>query len=224
MKSLIKRISIANKEWIEIESINEARINFGIVCINEKFLYIFGGVDPKSKLMNSIERYNIDMNVWNIMRFKLPDPISNCIGACLSTNIICIFGGIRRISGNESQSTNNEKQYEASNQLLILNTDKQSVEVREFCTFKKKIQSVQINETGHAFCIYINKNNELPLVNEIDLNRIYHQYSLYARSFAKTKISKIGKVDFDFVEEENSKHVEIAEMFHSAVELKELSH
>ena len=52
--------------------------------------------------------------------------------------------------------------------------------VRNFCQFKKKLQSAQINGKGHIYCLYMNNNKELPRLFVADLNEIYSEYSAYS--------------------------------------------
>jgi len=61
--------------------------------MNNKYIYTFGGYDGSHRL-NIIEKYDVMKDKWQVMKMKLPNPLSNC--ACFHTednNIILLGGG-----------------------------------------------------------------------------------------------------------------------------------
>ena len=77
--SQLHKINLINYQWELIIPSNDYRPNHISGCISccfEDSFYIFGGVDNDSKSYNTIHRFNINLNVWELINVKgeLPPP------------------------------------------------------------------------------------------------------------------------------------------------------
>lgn len=70
-----------------------ARCNFGSFCDKfSKIIYVFGGRSNES-FLDSIEKYSIFFNQWEIINFILPQPISHFSFTQTNSNSVVIIGG-----------------------------------------------------------------------------------------------------------------------------------
>ncbi len=56
---------------------NTKRINPGACALGDTYIYVFGGRSEKNGLFDSIERYNIELNLWNMLQIRLPTQLCN---------------------------------------------------------------------------------------------------------------------------------------------------
>jgi N-acetylneuraminic acid mutarotase len=71
-----------------------ARINAGSCCTDYKHLYVFGGRDACTDLCyDSVEKFNLDLNMWNILTIRLPVALTNMFAFPIKTESIIVFGG-----------------------------------------------------------------------------------------------------------------------------------
>lgn len=61
-----------SNEWTEIAHLNEDRVSPGACSFQDKFVYVFGGyqldlIEGKKNYLNSIEKYNIELNFWTLL-------------------------------------------------------------------------------------------------------------------------------------------------------------
>ena len=54
-----------------IASINVEKIGHALVSMNDKFVFSIGGYNDKNKYLNSIEKYDLETDVWTIVDNKL---------------------------------------------------------------------------------------------------------------------------------------------------------
>ena len=71
---------------------NISKCAFSATVVNKKYIYTFGGYDGSNRL-DAIERYSINDGSWELMKFKLKFPLSNCACFCPEKNKVVIFGG-----------------------------------------------------------------------------------------------------------------------------------
>ena len=86
----------------------------GVCSFNDRFLFKFGGLTEGLVLNNTIERYDIGMNIWELIdaKFDIHDPLridlktfsllSSCCCIQISKNEIFVFGGYK--ANNESSN------------------------------------------------------------------------------------------------------------------------
>lgn len=75
------------------------RINPGACFLGENHLYVFGGRSELDEYFDSIERYNIDLNLWNMLHISLPEKLTNMFAFSFNINDednILIFGGLKK--------------------------------------------------------------------------------------------------------------------------------
>lgn len=75
---------------------NYARLNAAACRVGKKYTYVFGGRN-ETQLLSSIERYNGDYNIWNLLNLVLPSAVSNLYAIPLPHNShnILIIGGLK---------------------------------------------------------------------------------------------------------------------------------
>lgn len=86
----------------------------GVCTFNDRFLFKFGGLTEGLIINNTVERYDVGMNIWEIIDAKLDthDPLridikafsllSTCCCVQINNNEIFVFGGYK--SNNESSN------------------------------------------------------------------------------------------------------------------------
>jgi len=194
--SKCERLYIQSRKWEAIESINVGRINTAAIKITENYVYCFGGQSAEG-FLNSIERYNVDLNVWSLLEVSLPDLITNATALQISSNHIMLLGGLKCVTRVtvEGEKETEETLPEIDKNAYFFDMVKQEIVVRVFCQFRKKLQSAQINGKGYIYCLYMNNNRELPHLFIADLNNVYPEYSPYSAmlklGYLKKPVKKI---------------------------------
>lgn len=90
--SLCEKFDVEKNVWKAFSPMNIAKCAFSACVVNRKFIYTFGGYDGQKRL-DTIERYDLLEEHWELLKIKLRFPLSNC--ACFSPymNKVVIFGG-----------------------------------------------------------------------------------------------------------------------------------
>lgn len=90
--SLCEKFDVEKNVWKSFSPMNIAKCAFSACVVNRKFIYTFGGYDGQKRL-DTIERYDLLEEHWELLKIKLRFPLSNC--ACFSPymNKVVIFGG-----------------------------------------------------------------------------------------------------------------------------------
>ena len=60
-------------------------------------MYVFGGFEVKKgvfRLLDIIERYNTDLDIWIALELKCPVKIASCMACVVDEKFIAIFGGV----------------------------------------------------------------------------------------------------------------------------------
>lgn len=92
MLSSCEVYSIDKDKWEEIAALNQQRCAFGVTCYNAQSIYVFGGYDGNQRL-DSIEKYEIQTNKWEVQKLRLSHPLSNTSATQISEDEILILGG-----------------------------------------------------------------------------------------------------------------------------------
>lgn len=74
----VEVFSTESQDWKQLAPMNMSRVNPG-VCTLANYVYVFGGRThvENDDFLCSIERLNIDLNLWNYVKIKLPTPLCN---------------------------------------------------------------------------------------------------------------------------------------------------
>lgn len=83
--------------WETVADMNIARINPGACSVGASYVYIFGGRSQGEEFYDTIERYNVELNLWSVLRVTLP--VSLCNLFCftfLKEDRIVILGGLKK--------------------------------------------------------------------------------------------------------------------------------
>ena len=73
------------------------RINAAACECGPRHVYVFGGVDGEEIFLDSIERYNVELDIWYTLKVSLRTPLSNLFSFCLNSTHIVLLGGMKRI-------------------------------------------------------------------------------------------------------------------------------
>jgi len=215
--SKCERMHIQTRRWEEIVPLNNPRMNTGTIKVGEKYLYAFGGQQNSAVFLDTVERYNLDLNIWTVLEILLPEKLSNLTCLQAANNTLMLFGGLKF-----TKKSSNEKDEilipEIDKNAYFYNTVRQDIVSRQFCSFKKKLQSAQINGKGHIYCLYMNNNRELPRLFIADLNEVYEEYSPYSwmlkLGYREKKLEKLEiSQNYDFAnDKKESSGVEMIEI------------
>ena len=91
----VEKFSYKARKWVLAESINHARINASATKCGSKYIYLFGGLDKK-EFLDSIERFNMSLDVWTTLKVKLPQKMANMFTHSINNEYIIIMGGMRK--------------------------------------------------------------------------------------------------------------------------------
>lgn len=72
----VEKFSFKARKWALVEPFNHARINASACKCGNKYIYLFGGLD-KRDFLDSIERFNLTLDIWTVLKVKLPHKMSN---------------------------------------------------------------------------------------------------------------------------------------------------
>lgn len=62
-----------------------------------KYIYLFGGLDTeKNEFTDTIERYNQKLQIWSILKVKMPVKMTNMFTFSFSEDHILMMGGISK--------------------------------------------------------------------------------------------------------------------------------
>lgn len=93
----VERYSMETKDWVHVADMNIARINPGACSTGQRYIYVFGGRSQGEEFYDTIERYNVDLNIWSVLRVTMPVGLCNlhCF-TFLKEDRIVILGGLKR--------------------------------------------------------------------------------------------------------------------------------
>ena len=91
--NLCEKYSLQYEKWIKCSPLNEERSHLSLCNMNNKYLYAIGGENKKNGFLDSIEKYTVVGDVWEVIKVKLPYKLEcvGCIG--VSHYDMIIFGG-----------------------------------------------------------------------------------------------------------------------------------
>lgn len=92
----VERYSIDKKEWEQVASLNNRRINCGACTIGSNHIFVFGGRNESDTFYDTVERLNIELNLWNLLKIKLPRKLCNVMAFTFDENNIIILGGLKK--------------------------------------------------------------------------------------------------------------------------------
>lgn len=102
----VERYSMETKDWVHVADMNIARINPGACSTGQRYIYVFGGRSQGEEFYDTIERYNVDLNLWSVLRVTMPVGLCNlhCF-TFLKEDRIVILGGLKRkVTKNKMQA------------------------------------------------------------------------------------------------------------------------
>jgi N-acetylneuraminic acid mutarotase len=73
----VERYSLDKKEWELVANLNNRRINCGACVIGKNHVFVFGGRNESDTFYDTVERLNIELNLWNLLKIKLPRKLCN---------------------------------------------------------------------------------------------------------------------------------------------------
>ena len=156
----VEKFSFKARKWVMSEPINNARINAAACKCGSKYLYLFGGLDQKD-FLDTIERFNLQLDIWTILKVRMPSKISNLFSYSLNNEFIVIMGGMKK-KDEEFIPKESKKIYELENRVFAFKTSNQKWKDLKPFPFKKKFGSVIYNGFGKFFSNIIEDNKELP--------------------------------------------------------------
>ncbi|CDW86358.1 kelch motif family protein [Stylonychia lemnae] len=175
--NLVEKFSFKARKWIKIEAINHARINASSTKCGNKFLYLFGGLD-KRDFLDSIERFNLTLDIWTVMKIKMPQRMANFFSFSLNKDYILIMGGMKK-KQEDFIPKESKKIYEIESRVFALKTSNSKWKDLKPFPFKKKFGNIVYNGFGKFFCFVIENNKELPQLFVYDVRNCFPQFDKY---------------------------------------------
>jgi len=80
-----------DKKWKFLSFMNIEREIFAYCQINNRYIYVFGGFNVNH--LDSIERYDILNDKWQLMNFKMKRPMQNSTAVTINSEKIALVGG-----------------------------------------------------------------------------------------------------------------------------------
>lgn len=83
-----------------VASLNSKRINAGVCTIGKNHIFVFGGRNEQSDVFyDTVERLNIELNLWNLLKIQLPRKLCNVMAFTFNEDNIIIMGGLKKFQG-----------------------------------------------------------------------------------------------------------------------------
>ena len=118
-----EKFSFQYEKWIKCSSLNIERSHLSLCNMNNKYIYALGGENKISGLLDTIEKYSIIGDFWEIVKVRLPYRLEcvGCIG--VNHNEMIIFGGY------SPQKMNRETiiKYNVDNQQIVFSSKQLNV-------------------------------------------------------------------------------------------------
>jgi N-acetylneuraminic acid mutarotase len=156
----VEKFSFKARKWVFAESINHARINAASCKCGSKYIYLFGGLDQKD-FLDTIERFNLQLDIWTVLKVRMPHKIANLFSFSLNSEYIIIMGGMKK-KDEEFVPKESKKIYELENRSYAFKTSNLKWKDLKAFPFKKKFGNITYNGFGKFFCNVIEDNKELP--------------------------------------------------------------
>jgi N-acetylneuraminic acid mutarotase len=75
--------------------LNSRRINCGACTIGKNHIFVFGGRSEGNVFYDTVERLNIELNLWNLLKILLPEKLCNVFAFTYNDENIIIMGGLK---------------------------------------------------------------------------------------------------------------------------------
>ncbi|CDW76204.1 kelch motif family protein [Stylonychia lemnae] len=237
----VERYSIDKKEWEQVASLNNRRINCGACMIGTNHIFVFGGRNESDVFYNSVERLNIELNLWNLLKIQLPKKLCNVIAFTFDKDNIIILGGLQKFQGGigggndqrESLKKNNsdkdaEKQmpeYEIEKSVYLYNQSKEVWYQLRSLPNNHKICNAVHNGNGKFYLFLLEQNKaDLPQAKIYDLklqcpklDRFW--YYEHTRKLMDQKKSQQNTVEI-FINDRRTKRDKVIDPIQKAIEDK----
>lgn len=66
--------------------------------MNDYEIFVFGGYNKEKGTLDSIEKYSIKENKWEILKIKIPLPLRRFMVVKVAKNLALILGGLTKYS------------------------------------------------------------------------------------------------------------------------------
>eukprot|EP00825_Cyclidium_porcatum_P042238 TRINITY_DN5743_c0_g1_i1.p1 TRINITY_DN5743_c0_g1~~TRINITY_DN5743_c0_g1_i1.p1 ORF type:complete len:294 (+),score=49.22 TRINITY_DN5743_c0_g1_i1:198-1079(+) len=93
---------ILGEKWCSIEDFNMPRSQAAACKVNDNEILLFGGYNKEHGTLDSIERYLIKENKWELLKIKLPLKLRRFMVVRVQKNVLLILGGLS-VQSKESQ-------------------------------------------------------------------------------------------------------------------------
>ncbi len=77
-------------------NLNNRRINCGACTIGNNHIFVFGGRNESDTFYDTVERLNIELNLWNLLKIQLPKKLCNIMAFTFNESNIVILGGLKK--------------------------------------------------------------------------------------------------------------------------------
>jgi Kelch motif len=186
----VERFSLDTKEWSEIAPMSIKRISPGACSIGETHIYVFGGRSEGDEFFDSIERYNVELDLWNMLTVKLPRKLCNLFAFSFTANSqdnILVMGGLKKSHENEHYAGLRKKvrsgnvESEPDRNVYMYNRQKEVWYQLKPIPNKLKVVNVVHSGTArfHLFMLDPSRKQDLPKVTIYDLREMCPRLDRY---------------------------------------------
>ena len=173
----VEKFSLKARKWVMVESINHARINAAACKCGDRYVYLFGGLDKK-EFIDKIERFNMELDIWTILKVKMPEKMANMMAFAINNEYIMIMGGMKK-KQEEFLPKDTKKLYELENRVFAFKASNFKWKDLKPFPFKKKFGNIVYNGFGKFFCFVIENNKQLPELFVYDVRNCFPQFDKY---------------------------------------------
>lgn len=85
-------LKFEDDRWIELASMCVKRHSMTCASLDD-YIYAFGGQRSKDRYLDSIERYNIKENKWEMLEAKLPKACASQTAIVIGEDSVVLIGG-----------------------------------------------------------------------------------------------------------------------------------
>eukprot|EP00347_Sterkiella_histriomuscorum_P006037 403354304 len=185
----VEKYSLDKKEWEQVASLNHRRINSGACTVGNNHIFVFGGRNETDVFYDSVERLNIELNLWNLLKVKLPRKLCNVMAFTFQKDYIVILGGLKKFQGgiggsNEEKDALMKKksgdknktpeiqqipEYEIERNVYLYNQSKDTWFQLKSLPQKHKICNAVHNENGKFYLFLLDQNTK----SDLPINLVY---------------------------------------------------
>jgi len=172
----VERYDLGKKEWEPIANLNNRRLNCGACLVGNNHIFVFGGRNEET-FYDTVERLNIELNLWNLLKIQLPSKICNTFAFTFNEENIILMGGLKRYSGHQRSFAADSKrknlpEYEIEKNVYLYNQRKETWFMLKPLPSNHKLCNIVHDNQGRFTCFLLDSKQPMPYALKYDLREI----------------------------------------------------